>query len=147
MSLSSRVPICFLKKGSLMQSICIRAQADEQQILRNRRAIERRQEQFRDLSRSFALLGSEMRLRIVFALFREKELCPCDLADIIRLSISATSQHLRKLRDGGLVRTRRVGQTIFYSLTPQARQWIGTIFELFNIIEPETSRVHSEEER
>ena len=45
-----------------------------------------------------------------------KDLCVCDLADILQITIPAISQHMRKLKDGNALQTRRSGQTIFYSL-------------------------------
>jgi DNA-binding transcriptional ArsR family regulator len=46
--------------------------------------------------------------------------CVCDLAEVLELSDSAISQHLRKLKDRNIVKTRRQGQTIFYSLVDNA---------------------------
>jgi DNA-binding transcriptional ArsR family regulator len=43
-------------------------------------------------------------------------MCVCDLAEVLGMTESAVSQHLRKLKDKNLVKTRRAGQTIFYSL-------------------------------
>lgn len=46
----------------------------------------------------------------------KKELCPCDLSEILGMTILTISQHLRKLWDGDIVNTRKDGQTIYYSL-------------------------------
>lgn len=70
------------------------------------------------LKRRFAVLAGATRLEILYLLQRERELCVCDMADILDTTVSATSHQLRILRVGGLVRTRRDAQTIFYSLTP-----------------------------
>ncbi len=66
-----------------------------------RRTVETNAEAFRKLSRSLALAGSEVRLKILFLLEEEKELCPCDLSDILGMSTPAISQHLRKLKACG----------------------------------------------
>lgn len=95
---------------------CIRVLADEAQIKACKKVINANQEALSKLSRLLALAGNEVRLKILFLLEEEKELCPCDLADILEMSIPAVSQHLRKMKDGDLVRSRRKGQTIFYSL-------------------------------
>ena len=52
-------------------------------------------------------------------LSREGEMCPCDFSDILEISVGGVSQHLRKLKDGGIVRDKKVGQTIFYSLVKE----------------------------
>ena len=63
-----------------------------------------------------ALAGSIQRLRILYLLHAHKEMCVCDLAEVLELTDSAVSQHLRKLKDRNLVKNRRKGQTIYYSL-------------------------------
>ena len=63
-----------------------------------------------------AAVGSVVRLRIVYLLAIHREMCVCDLAEVLGLTMSATSQHLRRLKDQQLVQTRREAQTIYYSL-------------------------------
>ena len=60
--------------------------------------------------------GNTQRLKILYLLHAHKEMCVCDLAEVLELTDSAVSQHLRKLKDKNTVKTRRKGQTIFYSL-------------------------------
>lgn len=78
-----------------------------------------------------ALAGNEVRLKILFLIYEENELCPCDLSDILGMSIPAVSQHLRKLRDGGLIESRREGQTIFYKLVSGNDSLLRLIFKGF----------------
>jgi len=61
-------------------------------------------------------LSGRLRLKILYLLRKEPELCVCDLADILGESISAVSHQLRVLREQDLVRTRRDGKTVFYTL-------------------------------
>lgn len=96
---------------------CIRLLADEKQIRNCRTKLARARRSFDGLSHILSLAGNEVRLKIVYLLEEENELCPCDLADILGMSIPAVSQHLRKLKDGNVVGTRKQGQTIYYSLT------------------------------
>jgi DNA-binding transcriptional ArsR family regulator len=63
-----------------------------------------------------ALAGNSQRLRILYLLHAHKEMCVCDLAEVLELTVSAVSQHLRKLKDKNIVKARREGQTIYYSL-------------------------------
>lgn len=67
------------------------------------------------LARTFRALGDPTRLGIVMAL-RKGEMCVCDLAALLELSESAVSHQLRHLRDLALVRNRREGQVLYYSL-------------------------------
>ena len=63
----------------------------------------------------FKVIGDTTRLKIILALIRE-ELCVCDLATIIGISSSAVSHQLRLLRGARIVRFRREGKIVYYSL-------------------------------
>lgn len=95
---------------------CIRVFADKVQISNCREKLQSSQKTFAELGNLLALAGNEVRLKILFLLAEEGELCPCDLSDILGMSIPAVSQHLRKMKDGNIIEARRSGQTIFYSL-------------------------------
>jgi len=97
---------------------CVRLYADKIQISNCREKLQSSQKIFTELSNLLALAGNEVRLKILFLLSEEGELCPCDLSDILGMSIPAVSQHLRKMKDGNIIEARRSGQTIFYSLVP-----------------------------
>lgn len=62
---------------------------------------------------------------MLFLLNQEKELCPCDLSDILDMTIPAISQRLRKLKDGGIIQSRKSCQTIFYSVNPKQLNLLG----------------------
>ena len=68
------------------------------------------------LSRLFSALSDPTRLKILNALTVTEELCVCDLAALAELSVSAVSHQLRLLRDRDLVRARREGRMVFYSV-------------------------------
>ena len=70
------------------------------------------------LAETFKVLGDGTRVRILDALSRT-ELCVCDLARLLGLSDSAVSHQLRLLRGMRLVRPRRDGKMIFYTLDDQ----------------------------
>ena len=63
-------------------------------------------------------LGHPVRLGIALRLAAEGGTCACDFAEIFSISQPAVSQHLKVLREAGLVRTRREGTQIYYSLDP-----------------------------
>jgi DNA-binding transcriptional ArsR family regulator len=67
------------------------------------------------LSSIYKVLGDPSRLKIVMAL-RNVEMCVCDLAAFLGLTESAISHQLRRLKDLALVKSRREGQVIYYSL-------------------------------
>jgi DNA-binding transcriptional ArsR family regulator len=74
------------------------------------------QQALQPLAELFRLAGNIHRLKILYLLYTHREMCVCDLAEVLAISDSAISQHLRKLRGRKLVKTRRERQTIYYSL-------------------------------
>lgn len=108
---------------------CIRLFADYAQIGGCKEKLFTNADTFYRLSSLLALAGNEVRLKILFLLEEEGELCPCDLADILGMSVPAVSQHLRKLKDGEVVTTRRDGQTIFYSLRTENLNLLKPLFK------------------
>lgn len=111
---------------------CIRLFADQEQIKNCKDKLKTAQKSFASLSNILALAGNEVRLKIVYLLEEEKELCPCDLSDILGMSIPAVSQHLRKLKDGNIAETRKEGQTIYYSLTQENLKILKPFFKHIN---------------
>jgi DNA-binding transcriptional ArsR family regulator len=95
---------------------CIREVADLNQINRCIESLNEVEGSIDRLTSILKLTANDVRLKILYLLSKEDHLCPCDLGDILDMSIPAISQHLRKLKDGGLVETNRDGQVIFYSL-------------------------------
>ncbi|MCL5072907.1 MAG: metalloregulator ArsR/SmtB family transcription factor [Actinobacteria bacterium] len=75
----------------------------------------------------FALAG-ETRLEILYLLHKEKELCVCDMADILGASVSSVSHQLKVLRVSEFVKYRKDAQTIFYSLTLQGKKELANHF-------------------
>ena len=68
-----------------------------------------------DAAELFKVFGDSTRTRILSALFIE-ELCVCDIAEILGMTKSAVSHQLRTLRQTKIVKARRSGQEVFYSL-------------------------------
>ena len=67
------------------------------------------------VARLFKVLGDPTRTRILRAL-RTGELCVCDISHVLDMSVSSVSHQLRVLREQDLVRFRRDGKIVFYSL-------------------------------
>ena len=67
------------------------------------------------LAELFKVFGDGTRLKIIYALL-QKELCVCDICEIVEMSQSSVSHQLRLLKTTGLVKYRKEGRTVFYSL-------------------------------
>ena len=68
-----------------------------------------------DLAELFKVLGDQTRIKIIFILFKE-EMCVCDIAESLGMTQSAISHQLRVLKQARLVKFRKEGKTVFYSL-------------------------------
>lgn len=97
------------------------------------------QKGMKTLADSLGVSGNLQRLKILYLLHAHKEMCVCDLAEVLELTVSAVSQHLRKLKDKNIVETRREGQTIYYSLVQNV--FTSTLEDMFAM--DETRERHS----
>ena len=68
-----------------------------------------------DLAELYKVFGDSTRIKILYVLF-ESEVCVCDLAQLLQMSQSAVSHQLRVLKNARLIKNRREGKTIIYSL-------------------------------
>ncbi len=73
------------------------------------------EEQLYDLAELFKVFGDSTRIRILYELF-DKEMCVGDIAGALNMTQSAISHQLRVLKQSRLVKFRREGKTVFYSL-------------------------------
>lgn len=73
------------------------------------------EETYQHLAEIFKTLGDPTRIKIIHAL-SQSELCVCDLAELLKMSQSATSHQLRVLRNHRLVKYRKEGRVVYYSL-------------------------------
>ena len=69
-----------------------------------------------ELADFYKIFGDTTRIKILYAIDKE-DLCVCDIANRLNMTISAVSHQLKILRDSNLVKTRREGKSIFYSLS------------------------------
>lgn len=74
-----------------------------------------KEEEIVSMAELFKLFGDPSRIKILCSLSRQ-ELCVCDLAALIGMNQSAVSHQLRLLKQGRLVKNRREGKSVFYSL-------------------------------
>lgn len=82
------------------------------------------------------LLGDKTRLTIL-TLLKEREWCVCEFVEILDMSQPGISQHLRKLKDQGLVKENKRGQWVYYSLNVENTPYIKSVLELM----PDTATI------
>ena len=68
-----------------------------------------------DLADFYKIFGDTTRVKILYALDKS-ELCVCDISALLEMTVSAVSHQLKILRDSNLVKTRREGKVVYYSL-------------------------------
>ncbi len=73
------------------------------------------EEKLYDLAEFFKVFGDSTRIRILFVLL-EAEVCVCDLAEALNMTSSAVSHQLNILKRSKLIKSRREGKSVFYSL-------------------------------
>ena len=76
------------------------------------------EEELYNLAELFKIFGDSTRIRILFVLF-EAEVCVCDLASVLNMTQSAISHQLKILKQNKLVKSRREGKSVFYSLADE----------------------------
>lgn len=85
-----------------------------------------------ELAELYKMFGDSTRIKILYCLF-EKEMCVCDIAEVLSMTASAISHQLRLLKQAKLVKFRREGKTVFYSLDDDhVRTLIGIGIEHIN---------------
>ena len=84
----------------------------------------------------FKALSEEIRLKMLAMLLWEKELCVCDIERVLGISQSKASRHLQYMRHAGIVKTRREGIWMFYSLSenlsPDLKILVKTLKAMFS---------------
>lgn len=86
----------------------------------------------KSLSLFFKAISDETRIRIICAL-NINELCVCDLTAVLQMTKSAISHQLRTLRNAGIVKNRKVGKVVYYSLVDEhVRQIVETSLDHIN---------------
>ena len=108
---------------------CIRGFADQEQIRQCAEKIKDAEPGFNRLAQVLDLAGNANRLKIIYLLREDSNLCVCDLSDILGMTIPAVSQHLRKLKDAQLIQARKVGQTVYYSLRTESTGILDSLLE------------------
>jgi ArsR family transcriptional regulator, arsenate/arsenite/antimonite-responsive transcriptional repressor len=85
------------------------------------------------------LLGDKTRLTII-AILKQRECCVCEFLEVFDMSQPSISQHLRKLKDAGMVKEERRGQWIYYSLNQQSESY-GLIKDILEHVPDQTDKI------
>ncbi|WP_017732266.1 ArsR/SmtB family transcription factor [Nafulsella turpanensis] len=109
---------------------CIRVLADESQLKQCKADIAAIERDVQQIAGFLSLAGNEVRLKILFLLQQEEQMCPCDMSDVLDMKVPAVSQHLRKMKDKGLVKFKKVGQIIFYFLNEEHQSLLQPLFKM-----------------
>ncbi|AZN41209.1 ArsR/SmtB family transcription factor [Paenibacillus albus] len=81
-----------------------------------------------EMSHTLKLLSDSTRLTIM-ALLRHREMCVCDIVDLTRTTQPNISQHLKKLKTGGLINEKRRNQWIYYSLSLDDKPYLKQVID------------------
>ena len=84
----------------------------------------------KDITHIFKALSDPTRLRIIWILQAEGELCVCDLMEVLKLPQSTVSRHLAYLRNAGLVMDQRKGVWMYYRLPEELTELSGDILNV-----------------
>ena len=104
-------------KGTLMteKSPCCDVTVIQEEVVEQIRESMPPEEELFNLAEFFKVFGDTTRIRILYALF-QSEMCVCDIAHLLGMTQSAISHQLRVLKSAKLVRYRKEGRVVYYSL-------------------------------
>ena len=108
---------------------CCRVDVDTDLIEEAKKCLASKEKYLSEQAKTFSLLGNEVRLKIMSLFLEFERMCVCDLGDVLEMNQSPISQHLRKLKDGGLLVNKREGMTIFYSINPAKRAMLEQVLK------------------
>ena len=97
---------------------CCESREIHEELLRTVREKLPPEEQLYELAELFKVFGDSTRMRILFVLF-EAEVCVCDLAEALNMTVSAISHQLRILKQSKLVKSEKIGRSVFYALADE----------------------------
>lgn len=97
------------------ESECCEVECIHDDVISKVRGKMQPEELLKELADFYKVFGDATRIRILSVLL-ESEMCVCDLAEVLHMTQSAISHQLRVLKQAKLVKNRREGKTVFYSL-------------------------------
>ena len=118
------------KLSHMTKNECIRVFADPDHIAECREVVQESASRVTSISEKLSLIANEVRFTLLMILSDSGKQCVCDLSDILEMKVPAISQHLRKLKDGGLISNERVGATVFYQINESTMPLVQPLFEM-----------------
>ena len=107
---------------------CIREEADISKINNCIFLLNNASDSISTLAKILNLTWNETRLKILYLIYKEKNICVCDLSDVLNISVSAISQQLKKLKEGGLIVDNKIGKTNYYLINEERLESLLAIF-------------------
>jgi len=108
---------------------CIRAFANIKQISDCKKQIDAIETNLNLMANALDLVGNNVRLKILYLLNQHINLCVCDMSDILEMTAPSISQHLRKMKDRGIIIGVKKGTLIHYYLTAEFTDLFKDIFK------------------
>jgi len=108
---------------------CCRLEVDTDLIKNAKARLESYETYIEAQAKIFSLLGNKVRLKITTLFLEFDRMCVCDLSDVLEMNQSPISQHLRKLKDGGILISKREGMTIFYTIAPNQLAYLTMLLK------------------
>ncbi|AJY78032.1 ArsR/SmtB family transcription factor [Paenibacillus beijingensis] len=99
-------------------------------------------QEIHEMAEQFKLLGDKTRLTML-ALLKERALCVYEIVELLDTSQPNASQHLRKLKDAGLVIETRKGQWIYYSLNVENKPYIHAVLSHIPSLKEKTDQMNN----
>ncbi|SFJ32831.1 DNA-binding transcriptional regulator, ArsR family [Paenibacillus sp. UNC496MF] len=96
-----------------------------------------------EMSDSLKLLSDKTRLTIM-ALLRHREMCVCDIVDLLKTTQPNASQHLKKLKTGGLIHEERRSQWVYYSLNLDDKPYLKQVIDQLPSMQEEVNAFKSQ---
>lgn len=93
------------------------------------------------MSKALKLLGDKTRLTMM-AILKQRDCCVCEFQEVFDMSQPSISQHLRKLKDAGLVLEERRGQWVYYSLNTQTDLY-GLFEDILNHVPEQDEKIQT----
>jgi len=110
---------------------CLRIVIDKEKIEKEKNDLIEKQAMFSKKEKLFSLLGSEVRLKIIYLLLQNEKLCVCDISDMLEMNQSPVSQHLRKLKDAQILISKREGLMINYYINSDYKEELNNLIFLY----------------
>ncbi len=105
-------------------------ETNDERVEQYARELQENEEKFEGVAKLFNLAGNPLRLKILHILTEKDNVCVYEFSQILGISISSASQHLRKLKDSGILRFKKKRQAVYYYINPVYKEKIKYLMQL-----------------